>query len=522
MRVRASVKQITASAVFCGVVVLVARLQLRGARRDTRPARRNVSSPLTDAATATAGASTRFGWPGAALSVRRWRQTGRNGRLLPLDIQSFVDMHHPVVDRGGGVVLYGLTESSGARALRAIGPHLPRYERVDRGPKVALLPPVPIRADRSAWDAARCASVRNETAVLLFLWFVDNQYHLINDNLVPLLVNLQNHPACTASADGAVVCSPPVTLYTQADSGPRMQHARALAGLVLGAAVKQVRPASELLTGGPHCVRRLTWGRGRRAFPTVVETSLWRAVGLLRRLAMGVRDDHAPRPTKAAATSGAALRGGLAVLIRRPRGLGARWIGDEPDLLGACASAGLDCRACCAAWDRPALVDSLALVSTASVVFGAHGAGLSMLLFAKRGAVLVDFLGGDSDVYLRIFPRMAWAVDGESLVVTVSASPRTGLLLPPGLANDTFACAARLPERTPACARPEIHHKTALVVQQEVCFPRACPVCVSMPVTRACCARRMRRTNALSATPARMATSARSRRPAKPPPLFWL
>lgn len=89
-------------------------------------------------------------------------------------------------------------------------------------------------------------------------------------------------------------------------------------------------------------------------------------------------------------------------------------------------------------------MQTLTKISTSHVLFGAHGAGLSNILFARKGAVLVDFLDAGSGVYRNIFPRMTVANDGHAILIRTPGKGTRGLDPGADVSARAFRCAAAL------------------------------------------------------------------------------
>jgi len=391
---------------------------------------------------------------GRVLSVRRYvpfaesEHNASSSISRKWNIESFIDFENVVMEKGK-LTLYAAQAWERRIVQQTLKGTLPRYEKVVGCCSVYKLPDVPIQVPEGLFLRSNCRTYLNETAIFLTLWFIDNQYHLINDNIVPILTNLHSNPSCSTHPEEGFVCSPPVTLYTMEDDDRRNKAAIAASSMFLDLIVPRRKEAATILQGGPHCLHRMTWGRGRRAFAMPVEGSLLASLHILR------------QKLKLAGLQQQANVDNFAILISRTKNKGFRWLKDESMVLSTCKSLDLQCSSCCSSWDRKSLQQLLLTVSTCTYVVGAHGAGLSLVLFAKQGARLIDFVDGGSRVYKELFPRMMVSTSGYTVLASVGASLSQGLHVERNLTSSVFECAKSLPVQDHRyCHHPRITVKS--------------------------------------------------------------
>ena len=260
----------------------------------------------------------------------------------------------------------------------------------------------------------------------------NNMYHVWADNLLPMVDALQDAPGCNAST---LTCDLPPELWLPARSKP---NARWLGKSPTGPTLHWFELVVETIFGGrvvwydapPAPVERLTVGaqspvyqddtaRGRR-----IVDALRRRLGAGRagRAAGAAHVIHVTRSLKGAgdnrvvaAASAAALSGALS------RAFGAAAADCCPVLTSAPRR--LDpSRA------REVLAPTLDALAGADVLFSLHGAGYTNILFAARGAVLVQLYGakGWEQINCR---RLASFVHGGYVRAPMAASPKAHALL---------------------------------------------------------------------------------------------
>ena len=371
----------------------------------------------------------------------------------------------PPGGRGGG------GGGGGGEAGGSSGPQrLPCYESVDKKAKgsgsgsLGLCPSVRVHAE--PLDAAAvCAGGRVLERTLFFLapHFAGNFFHLINDNLVPLLSDLLSTPGCgSGDAGGELSCDPPAAL-AQFWSDPKRTAGganvwwEALFPRVFGKALGAETEVLGLGGGGEGsggggggggvggigsgrgrllCVRRVSWGLGPRPFYTDFVGMRSQALGALRRLALDAHAVARPKPSASLSPPVKAVAGTdrvpMVLFVKRykkkaednPRGGGLHYnrvLGDPENLKAGIEAAGARFVECCD-FGAAGIAKMLEVISTADVVVSLHGAGLINGIFARDGVILVELHGGYG------------ADDGEALAHTarwkqyVVADPRASSL----------------------------------------------------------------------------------------------
>jgi len=391
----------------------------------------------------------------AAGCIVSWREfTGKvrdthEPALPALHTNSFLDFANVVIAQDT-IILHGASAADARFVHNVLKGSLPRYQYFIHG-DVGNFPPVRIETRNHA--VSTCKKVWDCTAVFLSLWHPDNQYHLMNDNIVPLVINLQSNPACTYSVHGGFVCTPELKLFLLDSDTARNQQAVSSAGLLLDMLVPNRRPAAVLFNshGETQCVKRLTWGRGRLGFAIPIDHSVTDAVRILREYARIPASSTYLGHTTWNAT--AHDKGNYTVLLlNRQKGI-TRSIIDEELVLQACLATGVLCKPCCdfgarglnarnANW-RPKLQTMVTELSNADILFGAHGAGMSMVLFARRSAITVNVMPADDTTWNVIFPRMAVANSGHSVIAYVPCTAQ-GMHVSFTTASGLLKCACAL------------------------------------------------------------------------------
>ena len=306
----------------------------------------------------------------------------------------------------------------------------------------------PARAHRDVEPHA--AGVRQGVGlhcVSLSLWHPDNQYHLMNEKIVLLLVNLQSNPACTYTARGGFVCIFALTLFLLEDDADRNNRAVSSARLLLDVLAPNRVPALALLNTQreTHYVKRLTWDRGRLGFAVPLDRSVPRALRILR--------EYARVPACSAPNATAQDRVHFTTLLMSRQHGTPRSITDVGLVAQACLATGVKCRPCCdfgargfgaaGAQARPRLQALAADLANADILLGAHGAAMSLVLFARRGAITINVMPEDENTWNVIFPRMAVVNQGLSVIALVPSTAR-GMQVSYASACGLLECACAL------------------------------------------------------------------------------
>ena len=209
--------------------------------------------------------------------------------------------------------------------------------------------------------------------------------------------------------------------------------------------------AAMFASGGERCVTRLLWGGGRKPFYNSFRVEPFREqLRRLRRMLVlpqltPILDQSAPR---------------RAIWIRRKRGLhrGLQNLGEVEALL---AERGMHegwrweprVGACC---DFAApLREQARVIGAADLIIGLHGAGLANVLFARRGAILLEYKGfyGITDF---VYRKMVQLVHGGFVAVRADENARTHLVNPEQAAAGVHCVHALLsnePTRLARCER---------------------------------------------------------------------
>lgn len=384
-----------------------------------------------------------FHMRGSVVSFREFKGTVRDTHEPPLQVihtNSFIDLKNVVVI-GHEVHLYDVSYADEVFVRDILHGHLPEYQFFING-VVGNLQTVGIRTSRNSFETKGCMRMWNVSAVFLSLWHPDNQYHLMNDNIIPLIVNLQSNPTCTYTTPTGFVCNPPLQLFTLKDDPARNRRAVSSTQMLLDMISPYRETASTLFVDKPQCVEHLSWGRGRLAFAIPIDSSIRRALHILREyLYIPHSEANIPLQYK---------RGEYNVLVIDREAKGSRYINNMGDIFRACRSENASCNVCCDYGARgivgintEPMRNVIKRIWTADVLLGAHGAGLSLMLFARRGVVVIDFMDHAERVWNNIFPRMTIANHGHFIQSNLKLS-HTGIHVPYTLATSLLQCARKL------------------------------------------------------------------------------
>jgi hypothetical protein len=267
------------------------------------------------------------------------------------------------------------------QAISASGIKLPRYKRFFLDREVFDLPtPKWVLHDEQMDVRKHCSlGFRDEIAFFSSAWHTDNMFHLMNDNILPLVYSLMRAPWCNATT---LKCAHPTTLYQLAADPKRLQKEG-----IFGRTRSEgyhifdgTSPADKVLgTNQNTCFRALTWGRGPVPFYRKGARFWSVSQGIASVLNAKLRA-HFHLPPR---------NGGKRKVIHIKRSP-PRYIIDAGPLMAACQKAWLQCEECCN-WMSDKQAEVLRRVGDADVIMGRHGAGLAHVLFAAPGATLIDF-----------------------------------------------------------------------------------------------------------------------------------
>jgi len=339
---------------------------------------------------------------------------------------------------------------------------LPQYQYFIRG-RVDNFPSVRIETRNNPLPA--CSKVWDCTAVLS-LWHPDNQYHLMNDNIIPLLINLQSNPACTYTARDGFLCTPALALFLLEDDADRNNRAVSSARFLLDVLTPNRYTAVQLFNTHHevHCLKRMTWGRGRLGFAIPLDRSVASAVRILREYA-GVPPRSVYLAQQAHDTTKHIAKY-TALLMSRQHGT-PRSIADVGLVEQACLMTNVYCRRCCEfgarglgvkdTSSRPRLQAMASELANADILLGAHGAAMSLVLFARRGAITINVMPEDENIWNIIFPRMAVANQGHSVIALLPCTAG-GMHVSYALACGLLECARALltVAGQPPCMLPHV------------------------------------------------------------------
>ena len=241
----------------------------------------------------------------------------------------------------------------------------------------------------------------NEIAYFYTQYSLDNNWHVHNDQILPFVHNIQHTPNCDAVT---LRCSRPKTLYWLYPQGTTP----VITAHVMTMLVDKVRvydPSKAL------CVKQLVWGRGPRFFyhdaaarghpddwPGGQLPVSWTAWHRQRDLAVNALN---------ALTGASAARARTApVRVLYMSRTGSRSLRNPQALADSCKSRGWQWEPCCD-WSAETLTSLLDRTRRAHIIIGAHGAGLSNIIYMPAKSVLIDF-GLDTE--------QAWQVPFELMV----------------------------------------------------------------------------------------------------------
>jgi len=388
---------------------------------------------------------------GSIVSFREFTGSVRDTHepsLPTLHTNSFVDLANVIVTNGQ-MFLYGASIADNNFVANVLNGSLPKYQYFIDG-KVDNFPAVHIATRNDTYPV--CAKVWNSTAVFLSLWHPDNQYHLMNDNIIPLLINLQSNPACEYTVLQGFQCTPVLTLFMLQDDENRNRNAVSSARTMLDMIAPVREKASDLLAVNPtvHCVKRLTWGRGRLAFAVPVDLSVSRSLRILREyLRVPLQSLQLERHMQ---LNGYSTANYTALIMSRQNGT-PRSIMDIGTIFSACSTKGIICKTCCGFGHRGLQVKTTesrhtlhsltAEISKADILIGPHGAAMSLIIFARPGTISINLMPKGEQVWHLIFPRMAIANYGHSMIVYLPGF-HTGMQVSHALGCKLFECARGL------------------------------------------------------------------------------
>ena len=388
-------------------------------------------------------------------------------------------------------------------------PHLPCYDSIDKalqrkngmskGSLVGvgddgtsdLCPPIIVHDKRMDVEkdcsapGADGLNLLNRTLFVLAPHFPGNFFHLMNDNLVPLVTDLQATPGCDPQT---LRCEERPAALMQFWSDPKRtaggaQHwwkylfppifgHRSSGGEGKSASMLSFSAESDILrnkeSGGSVCVGRLSWGLGPRPFYVDFVQQRQSALSAVRAVALrNVRldDTSYPPPLRLPSIAAGDERVPRVVFIVRykkshaenPRGaMGSSYnrVLADPELLSdAFAARGAPMESCCNFFRGgdngdsggqhggvAAIAEDLA---SADILVSLHGAGLVNAIFAEDGVVLVELHGsyGADDV---IFRRLAQGRKGGYLRARVVETPEAHYIRTPERASAIADCALAL------------------------------------------------------------------------------
>lgn len=290
-------------------------------------------------------------------------------------------------------------------------------------------------------SSQQCSTFRNDNALFLFPWEPHNAYHTLNDNIMALL----------ASSLLQFALSPPTL---RKELSPRVLYRfkafapRPVSTLfqTIGLLYPNSASAYKLLTGGPHCITRATWGTQMKPFYRdslhllryrlydLLKHTLSHALQLpiipaARNLTVSSSFDLSRVPKVIIVTRNMNESSNAGTQTRKLSVASERLLVQEFEKLGTHVSI-------CCDFGR---MDAKALVETfwdVDICVGIHGAGLGNCVLGARGLVLAELqvaynFGFDS------FMKIAHMTRGSYVFHDIRNAPNNrGVVLSPEVVRD--------------------------------------------------------------------------------------
>ena len=296
----------------------------------------------------------------------------------------------------------------------------------------------------------RCdwANAPNTHAVFLFPWETNNGFHTFNDNVLSILSNivLQYITSPKVSAKD----TPRYILYEFNAVGRKYEGATSMLYDLLKVIFgwEYVRPVRELLRGGPHCVRQLSWASAtkpiyrdtlvdlRRATSdvlahilhaykveadhnaTVANSIASTSSSTLQRTTKTVKSSIVRTPVQIVRTPGLIVRTPRVVIVTRNESvdpLRKLHPDSEYSMMRGFQRQGDAVEVCC----NFTAVNTIALLlehfQDVDICVGIHGAGLTNCAFARPGVVVVE-LQVFHAYGVQSFPKIAHMAGGDYVV----------------------------------------------------------------------------------------------------------
>ena len=292
-------------------------------------------------------------------------------------------------------------------------------------------------------DRSVCTTSTRGSAMFFAPW-EHNMYHFFAKNLYPLVSVLLSDTRCQGQPlPCAEWAAGEKVLYAASGHHKQLKFVKLLEPLF--DRVLHMPEAGGLFEGGPHCFDHVAWGQGAmllgfnesyHARDRVAVTSAVRKFSLD---SLGVRvttpEDRAALyvgPGEGTGgPEGAWDRPPVVLHLRRDPDKQRRWIETPAPMLDAWGELGTSVTECCD-FRGDTLEEMMTQVSSADILWGLHGAGLSNFIFCRRGSVLVEVeaKGGYGDGS-NFYTAIADARDASYVRVTMQGrAPNPGWIKP--------------------------------------------------------------------------------------------
>jgi hypothetical protein len=358
-----------------------------------------------------------------------------------------IDLWNVVFDARSKRVRMYQPDRVSREAIRRIGGKLTNRMLATSGPVAEMAIDI---VERPLDVTTDCDTRLSVAAYFIRPWFWDNSWHFMND-AAALSSWMRNTPGCDNmlcpnvtkmllvyhDKGGEVI--PPGSLRVT-ETLTRLFHTTASWRKTIG-------------TGQRYCISSMHWGLGIRCLGTITRyphphteerrlavnayrNGVFNALGLHKLLQAEQRRYHFGPKRGGFGPNGKAL----AVHVLREKKSGRFLSDDSTRILQTLFSERNVSMVPCCNFQRQPLSEILELFGRADFVIGAHGAGLSNMVFAQRGAVLVElktWFRREQDM----FRKIAQARWGGYLSVLMQSGGKTGAKLVPKLLEAAVDCA---------------------------------------------------------------------------------